>query len=174
MPLRLDRTSPGAMSRLPENLERDLAVLIQQPSLRDPLQSLATLRTIAHMLPDLDQTARWLPIIAKQAGSSFDPDRALNNWERFFRALPGPDDCLELLQALPRLPVTLSTLFGGSQYLTDMVLQEPSIMEWLESDGRLYTSRTKEEMAHDLIDWLELGTSLEDRFRILRRFRKRE
>jgi glutamine synthetase adenylyltransferase len=29
-------------------------------------------------------------------------------------------------------------------------------------------------MAHDLTDWLERGASLEDRFRILRRFRKRE
>jgi glutamate-ammonia-ligase adenylyltransferase len=174
MPLRVDRTSPRTITGLPETLEADLAAWMQQASLRDPLQGLATLRTIAQMLPDHDQAARWLPIIAKQASTSFDPDRALNNWERFFRALSSIDDFLELLHASPRLPATLSTLFGGSQYLTDMVLQDPSIVEWLESEGRLYSSRTKEEMARDLTDWLEHGISLEDRCRILRRFRKRE
>jgi glutamate-ammonia-ligase adenylyltransferase len=174
MPLQVDKISPRSIDSLPESLEAELATWMQQPSLRDPLQGAATLRTIAHLLPDHDQAARWLPIIAKQAGTSFDPDRALNNWERFFRALSSVDVLLELLHASPRLPASLSTLFGGSQYLTDMVLQDPSIVEWLESEGRFYTARTKEEMAHDLTDWLEHGVSLEDRFRTLRRFRKRE
>jgi [glutamine synthetase] adenylyltransferase / [glutamine synthetase]-adenylyl-L-tyrosine phosphorylase len=174
MPLQADKTSPRMMPNLPESLEADLACWIQQPSLRDPLQGLATLRTIAQMLPDPDQAARWLPIIAKQASASFDADRALNNWERFFRALPSIDAFLDWLHTSPRLPATLSTLFGGSQYLTDMVLQDPSIVEWLESERRLVTSRSKEEMAHDLTNWLEHGLSLEERFRILRRFRKRE
>ncbi|HSF33223.1 MAG TPA: bifunctional [glutamate--ammonia ligase]-adenylyl-L-tyrosine phosphorylase/[glutamate--ammonia-ligase] adenylyltransferase [Candidatus Tectomicrobia bacterium] len=159
---------------MPESLEADLAAWMQQSSLRHPLQGLATLRTIGELLPDHAEAVRWLPIIAKQACISFDPDRALNNWERFFRAIHGIDGFLEPLHTSQRLPATLSTLFGGSQYLTDMVLQDPSIVEWLESERRLFTSRTKEEMARDLADWLEHGTSLEERFRILRRFRKRE
>ncbi|HEX9867811.1 MAG TPA: bifunctional [glutamate--ammonia ligase]-adenylyl-L-tyrosine phosphorylase/[glutamate--ammonia-ligase] adenylyltransferase, partial [Candidatus Tectomicrobia bacterium] len=174
MPPQLNGTSPRTMNNLSETLEAELAICMQQPSLRDPVQGLVTLRTIAQLLPDHDQAARWLPLIAKQASASFDPDRALNNWERFFRALPGLDDCLELLRTSPRLPALLSTLFGGSQYLTDMVLQDPSIVEWLESEGRFYTPRTKEELVHDLTDWLEHGVSLEDQFRLLRCFRKRE
>ena len=174
MPMQIDKTTPRTMNRLLESLEADLATWMQQRSVRDPAQGLATLRTIAQMLPDQDQRARWLPIIAKQASACFDPERALNNWERFFRALPSIDDFLELLATSPRIPATLSTLFGGSQYLTDMVLQAPSILDWLEVEGRLYTARTKEEMARDLMDWLEHGISLDDRFRMLRRFRKRE
>jgi [glutamine synthetase] adenylyltransferase / [glutamine synthetase]-adenylyl-L-tyrosine phosphorylase len=174
MALQVDRTSLGAVSRLPANLEEDLAAWIKPPALRDPHKGLATLRAIAQLLPDPEQTGRWLPVIAKQATTAFDPDRALNNWERFFRSLANIDAVLELLQASPRMPSTLSTLFGGSQYLTDMVLQDPSIIEWLDSEGQLFTSRTREDMAHDLTDWLERGVSLEDRFRILRRFRKRE
>jgi len=174
MPPQLNGTSPRTMNNLSETLAAELAICMQQPSLRDPVQGLVTLRTIAQLLPDHDQAARWLPLIAKQASASFDPDRALNNWERFFRALPGLDDCLELLRTSPRLPALLSTLFGGSQYLTDMVLQDPSILEWLESEGRFYTPRTQEELVHDLTDWLEHGVSLEDQFRLLRRFRKRE
>jgi glutamate-ammonia-ligase adenylyltransferase len=174
MPLQADRTSPATVDSMPGHLAADLAVWVKQPAVRDPLKGLATLQAIAHMLLDPDQAVRWLPIIAKQASTSFDPDRALNNWERFFHALPSIDSFLGLLQASPRLLVTLSTLFAGSQYLTDIVLQDPTIVAWLESAGRLFTSRPKEEMARDLTDWLEHGTSLEDRFRILRRFRKRE
>jgi [glutamine synthetase] adenylyltransferase / [glutamine synthetase]-adenylyl-L-tyrosine phosphorylase len=174
MPLQINRTSARTRNRLPESLEAGFVDWMQQSCLRDPLQALATLRTIAELLPDHDQSIRWIPTIAKQACSSFDPDRALNNWERFLRAIHSIDDLLESLHASPRLPATLSTLFGGSQYLTDMVLQDPSIVEWLESDRRLFTSRTKEEMAQDLTDWLEHGISVEERFRILRRFRKRE
>ena len=109
---------------------------MQQLSARDLAQALVTLRTIAQTAdPIMIRLARWLPIIAKQANASFDPERALNNWERFFRALPSIDDFLELLATSPRLPATLSTLFGGSQYLTDMVLQDPSIVDWLEVRG---------------------------------------
>jgi [glutamine synthetase] adenylyltransferase / [glutamine synthetase]-adenylyl-L-tyrosine phosphorylase len=174
MPMQIDKTTPRTTNRLPESLEADLATWMQQLSVRDPAQGLATLRTIAQMLPDQGQRARWFPIIAKQASACFDPERALNNWERFFRALPSIDDFLELLATSPRFPATLSTLFGGSQYLTDMVLQAPSMLDWLEVEGRLYVARTKEEMARDLMDWLERGISLDDRFRMLRRFQKRE
>jgi hypothetical protein len=63
--------------------------------------------TIAQMLPDQDQLARWLPIVAKQAIAGFDPERALNNWERFFRAF-SIDDFLERYRHFPRLPATFS------------------------------------------------------------------
>jgi glutamate-ammonia-ligase adenylyltransferase len=157
-----------------DGLETELATWAAHGSGSDPGHGLATLRAMAHMFPDRDQARRWLPGIAKQANASFDSQRALNNWERFFRALPRTDDFLDLLTTAPRLLPTLSVLFGGSQYLTDMVLQDPSIVDWLEVDGRLYTARSREAMALDLTDWLEQGNSLEDRFRILRRFRKRE
>jgi [glutamine synthetase] adenylyltransferase / [glutamine synthetase]-adenylyl-L-tyrosine phosphorylase len=174
MPFQVDRTSPPTVDSLPATSAAELAAWVKPPTFRDPLKGLATLRAIAQMFLKHDQAARWLPIIAKLASTCFDPDRALNNWERFFRALPSIDDFLRLLPASPRLPAMLSTLFGGSQYLTDMVLQDPTLVEWLDSVGQLFSSRTKEEMAQDLTDWLEHGISLEDRWRILRRFRKRE
>ena len=170
--MQTDKITPYTMNRWLESLEADFTMWMQ--GVRAPVQTLATLRLIAQMLPDQDQGARWLPLIAKQASACFDPERALNNWERFFRALPSIDTFLQLLTTFPRIPATLSTLFGGSQYLTDMVLQAPSMLDWLEGEGRLYVARPKEEMAHDLMDWLVHGRSLDDRFQMLRRFRKRE
>jgi [glutamine synthetase] adenylyltransferase / [glutamine synthetase]-adenylyl-L-tyrosine phosphorylase len=163
-------TAPRSMA----SVEAEWAAWLKSSDLRDPAKGGATLQTIGAMLIEADQAARWLPLLAKQAVTSFDPDRALNNWERFFRALPTLNDFLHLLQTSPRMPAVLSTLFGGSQYLTDMVLQDPSIVAWLDAGERLVGARTTEEMARDLSDWLERGTSLEDKFRLLRRFKKRE
>jgi [glutamine synthetase] adenylyltransferase / [glutamine synthetase]-adenylyl-L-tyrosine phosphorylase len=174
MPRQVDRASHHVANHVAESLEAELATWVSEGSGSDSGHGLATLRAIAQMFPDQDQARRWLPGIAKQASACFDCERALNNWERFFRALPRVDDFLELLATAPRLLPMLSTLFGGSQYLTDMVLQDSSIVDWLEVDGCLYTARSREAMALDLTDWLEQGISLEDRFRVLRRFRKRE
>jgi [glutamine synthetase] adenylyltransferase / [glutamine synthetase]-adenylyl-L-tyrosine phosphorylase len=156
------------------SVEAEWAVWLKPPYLRDPAKGFATMQAISGLLVEADQAARWLPRVAKQAVASFDPDRALNNWERLFRALATVSDVLCLLQTSPRMPAALSTLFGGSQYLTDMVLQDPSIVAWLDAGERLVRARTQEELARDLTDWLERGTSLEDKFRILRRFKKRE
>lgn len=167
---KLGDTLPG----LPETLEKDLATWLMPPSLRDPAKALGTLHSIAARLGDVEQVAHWLPWLAKQVKTACDPDRALNNWERFCHACPNLHTFLARSDTSSRLPMALTTLFGGSQYLTDMVLQEPGIVEWLEAGAQLLTARSKEEMLRDLTDWLEQGLSLEDRCRILRRFRKRE
>jgi len=173
MTLGVDTVSADA-DHMSAQLEADLVMWITSHSQCDPHKILATLRAMAQLLPDHDEARSWLLIIAKQAVTAVDPERALNNWERFFRSLANVDDVLQFLQTSPKMPSTLSALFGSSQYLTDMVLQDPLIIVWFESEGGLYTSRPKEDMMQDLIDGLERGASLDDRFRILRRFRKRE
>jgi [glutamine synthetase] adenylyltransferase / [glutamine synthetase]-adenylyl-L-tyrosine phosphorylase len=164
----------GTTSQLEASLEADLASWTRSPGLRDAAQAQATLRAIAAMLPEVDHVNAWLPVIAKHAISACDPERALNNWERFLRVVADVDDLLGLLGTAPQMAGVLSTLFGSSQYLTDMVLQDPSIATWCSQSRRLFMPRPREEMARDLVDWLEQGISMEDRFRILRRFKKRE
>src|SRR5919106_4712964 len=137
---KLAETLPG----LPEPLETNIATWLRPPFLRDAAKGIATLHSIAAVLPDVEQTACWLPWLAKEVRSAFDPDRALNNWERFFHACPGLDGLLPPSDTSSRLPTALTTLFGGSQYLTDMILQEPSIVEWLDAGERPLTSRSKE------------------------------
>jgi glutamate-ammonia-ligase adenylyltransferase len=161
------------LSNVHETMEKDLAVWLP-PYVRDPAKAMATLQSIAALLPDAESAERWLLRLAKQMRSAFDADRALNNWERFCRACINLPAVLARLETSSHLPAALITLFSGSQYLTDMILQDPGIVDWLDTDQRLSTSRAKEAMMQPLTDWLERGTSLEERFRILRRFRKRE
>jgi glutamate-ammonia-ligase adenylyltransferase len=164
------RTPPSS----PAFLAADVAAWISPPYVRDAAKAMATLHSIAALLPQAEQQARWLPWLARQVRRACDVERALNNWERFLRAFPDFPSRFAPTETPSRLPAALTPLFGGSQYLTDMVLQEPSIAEWLDTGERLSRSRSKEAMLQDLTDWLQRGTSLEDRFRILRRFRKRE
>jgi [glutamine synthetase] adenylyltransferase / [glutamine synthetase]-adenylyl-L-tyrosine phosphorylase len=170
----INANAKGTTLQLPSTLEGEMTSWVRSPSVHDVEQAQATLRAIAMMLPQLEQVISWLPVIAKYAIGSCDPDRALNNWERFLKAMPDIHAALGLLDTSPSMASVLSTLFGGSQYLTDMVLQEPGIVDWFTESQRLFVHRPKEEMARDLLDWLEQGTSMEDRYRILRRFKKRE
>jgi [glutamine synthetase] adenylyltransferase / [glutamine synthetase]-adenylyl-L-tyrosine phosphorylase len=174
MRAQINANTTGTTSQLPATLEADMTSWLRSPSLHNSEKARATLRAIAALLPQGAEVLSWLPAFAKHAIGSADPDRALNNWERFLRAVEDVNDVLSLLDTSPRMASVLSTLFGSSQYLTDMVLQEPGIVIWFTERQRLFMHRPKEEMARDLSDWLEQGTSLEDRFRILRRFKKRE
>jgi hypothetical protein len=129
-----------------ETLVEDLAVWIQPPHVHDPAKAMATVQAIATLLPDPESAARWLLRLAKQLRHVFDADRALNNWERFCRACPNLPATWARLETSSSLSSALFTLFSGSQYLTDMVLQDPGLVDWLDSEERLSTSRSKEVM----------------------------
>jgi len=158
----------------------EVATGLQGPGLREPAKAQATLRAIGALLPEPGLAARWLPQLARQVMESCDPDRALNNWERFFHSVGSPGDFLLRLEAAPTMLPALTTLFAASQFLTDMVQQSPDLVEWLGEARHLFTSRTKEAMAQDLRAALEQPAAhgrlpaLEDQFRLLRRFKKRE
>ncbi len=155
-------------------LEVECASWLREPHLRNPVKAVATAQAIGEMLLDSGQAARWLPLLVKHAMASCDPDRALNNWERFVRTIPSVTDFLDLLNTSPQMLPALTTLFAGSQYLTDMVFREPGIVEWLDAGQRLAMPRAQEDMARDLMDGLGHSLSLEDKLRVLRRFRRRE
>jgi len=65
-----------------------------------------------------------------------DPDMALNNWERFIRALPSPEFHYNLLLAQPmRLELLLSIFsvsqFSVSQFLADTLIRYPGFLDWV-------------------------------------------
>ncbi|MGH8055919.1 MAG: bifunctional [glutamate--ammonia ligase]-adenylyl-L-tyrosine phosphorylase/[glutamate--ammonia-ligase] adenylyltransferase, partial [Candidatus Entotheonellia bacterium] len=158
----------------------EVATCLQGPGLREPAKGHATLRAIGALIPEPGLVARWLPQLARQVMASCEPDRALNNWERFFRSIESPADFLLRLESAPQMLPALTTLFASSQYLTDMVQQSPDIVARLGQAQHLSTPRTQEAMAQDLRAALEqpgahgLSPALEDQFRLLRRFKKRE
>src|SRR5687768_7511091 len=144
MRAQLNDNATGTTSQLPATLEVDMTSWARSPALRDAEKAQATLRAIAALLPQGDHVMAWLPVIAKHAIGSYEPDRALNNWKRLLRAIADVDDLLSLLHTSPQMASVLSTLFGGSQYLTDMVLHDTGIFAWCSDSQRLFRPRSRE------------------------------
>jgi len=58
-----------------------------------------------------------------------DPDLALNNLERFNKAVLDPRFLLGLFRENPRILHLLLTIFGSSQFLSDILVRHPQLFE---------------------------------------------
>ncbi len=101
-----------------------------------------------------------------------DPDRALNNLDRFFEAARSRLALASLLQRDPTgLPI-LMTLFSTSQYLSDWLIREPENYDFLRmTEGQLYA---REVLVDELVSEIDTVNDVADAMAVLRRFKHRE
>lgn len=101
-----------------------------------------------------------------------DPDRALNNLDRFFEAARSRLALTSLLERDPTgLPI-LMTLFSTSQYLSDWLIREPENYDFLRmTEGQLYA---REVLVGELVSEMENVHDVADAMAVLRRFKHRE
>jgi glutamate-ammonia-ligase adenylyltransferase len=148
----------GWLTRLgvrdPQRGARDLADLTR----RAGLDGLASLAAIAVQL-DL-----VLPRCA-------DPGMALVNLERFMAAVPRLETTLRDLAENPRITEIVLQVFSTSQYLTEIMIRDPELLDWLQGGAE---RRDRSALIDDL--WKSVaGLADEDAQRLaLRRFRQRE
>ena len=96
-------------------------------------------------------TANW---IAKAAKTSFAPERALVNFERFFQRVEETEPSL-LSKLHKRNMPWIAVLFSGSQALTDMAMRFPPWLFWCLEPGVLHSIRFKRDMHHERKAMLE-------------------
>ncbi len=102
-----------------------------------------------------------------------DPDLALNNWSRFVAVLPDRADHFTRLLRQPRLLELMLQVFATSQFLANVLIQQPEFMEWALDPVRINNERTEQEILDDLRPHVE-HRSEQQRREALRRFRRRE
>ena len=83
------------------------------------------------MLEDLAES------FAREIDASSDPERALNNLDRFVKAIGGRRFYYELLLDRPELVPRLAGCFGSSKFLSDYVARHPRLIEPLFHDPEL-------------------------------------
>lgn len=103
-----------------------------------------------------------------------DPDRALNNWERFVRAIPSPLFHFHLLLQQPMRLEVLLQLFGSSQFLADTLVRHPGYLEWLLDPAILRPPRQPAELERELRMFLQACPGRSEWLNHLRRIRRRE
>ena len=86
-----------------------------------------------------------------------DPGMALANLERFVAACPAPDEMIVLLAESARTTEILVQLFSTSQHLSEMMIRDPSLLDWLRWGAE---RRDRDAMVFDL--WAELAGAADE------------
>jgi len=132
----------------------------------EPARAQANLALLESRLPG--GLLQLLPIVLAQVP---DPDVALNDLERFTRnCSPG------VLGEMTRQPVLLHyllTLFSHSRFLSETLIQQPSLLTWLGRDRQLARVKSKDDLLEEYARF-EATTFEADAAVVLARFKRRE
>lgn len=103
-----------------------------------------------------------------------DPDLALNNLERFNQSVLDRRFLLGLFRDNPRILHLLLTIFGSSQFLSDILVRHPQLFEWLLEPGVIRQPKGKEELSDEADRAVSGASSLERKWSSLRRLKVQE
>jgi glutamate-ammonia-ligase adenylyltransferase len=103
-----------------------------------------------------------------------DPDMALNNWERFIRALVSPEFHFNLLLSQPMRLEILLGVFSGSQFLSDTLVRNPGFLDWVAIPEILHRTREVKDIVGELGNAAEGCATHSEWLNKLRRLRRRE
>ncbi|MBI3091189.1 MAG: glutamate-ammonia-ligase adenylyltransferase [Candidatus Tectomicrobia bacterium] len=116
----------------------------------------------------------FAPRLLEELAASFDPNRALNNLERFIAGGPDRASLFTLLNDNPETLRALVAIFSGSQYLSDILISDPSLLDWLSGEEALAQPRFKDEMQAALRALIDAAPTYGACLAQVRRFKKRE
>ncbi|MFQ5917558.1 MAG: bifunctional [glutamate--ammonia ligase]-adenylyl-L-tyrosine phosphorylase/[glutamate--ammonia-ligase] adenylyltransferase, partial [Candidatus Binatia bacterium] len=102
------------------------------------------------------------------------PDQALFNLVEFCHRVGGRTGFLSLLAENPKTMRLLISLFSNSQFLTDLFLRRPELLDSLIRVDLTRLSKTREELASELTAAIEENDDLEGKLNSLRRYRAEE
>ena len=127
----------------------------------------------------LSQKARVLleklsPLLLFRASTSPDPDMALSNIERFISAAGARVGIYSLLVENTPLITELMKIFGGSAFLSNMLIEKPENLDILLSPDVAKPAKTEEEFMREISDVTAKSADYEQTLDNLRRYKKQE
>jgi glutamate-ammonia-ligase adenylyltransferase len=114
------------------------------------------------------------PALIAEIAKSSAPDRALLNLSKFTQRIGGRTGFLTLLAENPQTMRLLITLFADSQFLTDLFLNRPELIDTLIRIDLTRIEKTKEDMLAELRVALDEYQDIEAKLNALRRHRTEE
>ncbi len=135
----------------------EAARIFRRLGFAQPERAVANLTRLVRQAPDRVEFARLAVLAADQLAVQSDPDRALNNWERYVTALGNPEHHFQLMLLQPTRLDLLVRIFATSQFLADALVRSPDLFDWVTEPGRLRRRRRMADVVGDLdfsSDWL--------------------
>jgi glutamate-ammonia-ligase adenylyltransferase len=114
------------------------------------------------------------PVLMKEIISSSAPDRALLNLAEFSHRIGGRTGFLTLLAENPETMRLLITLFAESQFLTDLFLNRPELIDTLIRVDLTRVDKSREEMLEELRRAIAEQDDVEGKLNALRRYKAEE
>jgi glutamate-ammonia-ligase adenylyltransferase len=116
----------------------------------------------------------FLPTLLTALGRVPDPDLALNNLERFAHKVLDRHFLLGLFRDNPRILHLALTVFGSSQFLSDILVRQPQLFEWLLEPGVVQRPKSKEELSDETGRTVRAAPTLDRKWSALRRHKSQE
>jgi glutamate-ammonia-ligase adenylyltransferase len=141
---------------------------------RRPEQAAANIGLLAPDAVSRSMLQAILPILLSALGRLPDPDLALNNLERFSQKVLDRHFLLDLFRGNSRILHLALTIFGSSQYLSDILVRQPQLFEWLLEPGVLHRAKSSEELTEEADRTVAGAPTLERKWTALRRYKSQE
>lgn len=103
-----------------------------------------------------------------------EPDRALNDLERFTRSTFSKTQFLSYLHDDPATLARAVKVFGGSPFLSDLLIRNPEYFYWIFDPAVLRGKRKEKERARELSQGLRVLKSHQAQLDFLRAFKRKE
>lgn len=117
---------------------------------------------------------KLIPDILQTASQQSDPDKAINNLEKFIQSIKSREIFFDLLNENIKLLELLLVLFGNSSFLSDILIRQPDLLDALLDVENIFRFKPKEKMDMELNKLLEDKKEVKDIKDILRKFKKGE
>jgi len=114
------------------------------------------------------------PALITEIAKSGAPDQALLNLSKFSHCIGGRTGFLTLLAENPETMRLSITLFADSQFLTDLFLHRPELIDTLIRADLTRVEKTRQEMLRELHAALAGVNDVESKLNALRRYRTEE
>ena len=152
------------------NLENKLSSL----SFDDPGVAATRLRNLPQNQAESEAFSALLPGLLQALGQVAYPDRVLINLEKLCQRVPDRKLLFETFISEPRALETVVVLFAGSQFLSDVLINNPGYLGSVKTTHLLTELKTRHEMFSEASDYVAAGKNLRQRLDLLRRLQKRE
>ena len=147
---------------------------LQDYALRDPKTAWKDLVSLAGHAQFEKLYPAFFKVLLELISSSHNADMALHNFERFSEKITDKDYLYTKLSVSSSLFEALIFLFSGSQILTDVLLRDPSYVDWLSRPETLENSKSKDILMRDFYEMVGEEFQSKNIFSALRKFKKRE
>ena len=134
-------------------------------------------RCLQHLSNDIqiqDGWQRYLPVLLSALSNTADPDQALSSFERFAHASDDRQALSGYLADNPRALEALLTLFGGSRFLTEILLRRPELFKPLMDFRQLARPKAPAQLETEARDAITPFPTTEEQLDALRRFQHGE